>query len=167
MAATRILAPRNFYRILHNIADKQVGPVERAFLRAIAAAKGAINPTLLARALHGSDARAVIAALRLDTLDREMRRSLLRKLHAIYVQAGIATSALAPVAVNLRFDITNPRALKFAETRSARLVTVVNKAMRETVRKSLERGGMPDVDEAVAAGANAAAQVVRGVEKTH
>ena len=42
-----------------------------------------------------------------------------------------------------------------------------SKAMRETVRKSLERGGMPDVDEAVAAGANAAAQVVRGVEKTH
>lgn len=97
--------PKQFWRILHKIADRNIGPVERAFLRAGGVAQASVNESALIVALHQRDGRAVLAALHLDIPSEQLRNQLAAVLRATLNQAAVATET----AMDLRDEAAAPK----------------------------------------------------------
>lgn len=140
MAAFR--TPAKFYKLIHRIADRQIGPLERAFLKAVGIARSRINDAALEFALHQRDARAVFAALHIEVPVSGLRAAYVRIIRDTVTQAGMTTGALVQVQVDtaFRFDVVNPRPMQFAQARAADLVKQVSKDTKANIRRIIVRG---------------------------
>lgn len=140
----RQMASREFYRILHRLADAHVGRVESAFLRAIAVAARDVDRAALAAALQRGDVRAAFDAVGLNgQIDARLRDALATALRSAFVEAGVATAAATPlpgVEGVLRFDLTNPRAMRWARLHAARRVRQITGETKKIIRDHVARG---------------------------
>lgn len=134
--------PAQFYKLLHRIADKQVGPLERALLRSAGVARSRINEAALRAAISRRDVRGALAALHIDVTGAELRRTYARLIRETVTRAGATTGALVQAQVDkrFRFDVVNPRPLQFAQRRAAELVTRVSRDTRANIRRVIVRG---------------------------
>ena len=129
--------------MLHRIADGKIGAVERAFLNSIRVQARSIDRSALGTALIHRDVEAAFAAVGLNgQLETRLRAALTTSLHAAFTQAGVSTAAImAPtLGVTARFDLTNPRATRWAAQRSATAVREVTRETKAVIRQVIARG---------------------------
>lgn len=136
----RHLSPQEFYRLLNRIAEGQVGNVEVAFLAAIKQTVDAIRLPELVSALQRGDVQAVLNAVNIEAATPRLRKQLETSLRTVYIQAGIAAVATLPEGIGMRFDIVNPRAVKWARRYAAQMVTQINESSKDTIRRLIARG---------------------------
>jgi hypothetical protein len=132
---------RQFYRVLHQLADRATPAVRRQFLRAVEAMKGTTKIKALQAALESGNERAVFTALGIDQLDKHLA-PLVGELRGAYNQAAIAAGQLLPKSIQAQyvFDIFNPRAADYARTKAAQLVMQVGDATKEGIRRIITEG---------------------------
>lgn len=82
----------------------------------------------------------VADALGLDGVARRLAGKYERLIGRTFNAAGDAMSRLGPRGLSLRFDKTNPRAIRFAARRSSRLVREVTEETRRAIRREIARG---------------------------
>jgi len=137
--------PREFYRILHRIADGKVARLEAAFLRAITVTASQVDRDALTAALARGDVQAAFDAVGLNgQLEARLRDALATTLRTAYVQAGVATAAAMPPfpdpTVSLRFDLTNPRAVQWARGHSSARVKQITNETKGIIRDAIANG---------------------------
>lgn len=139
--AKTLITPAKFYKLLHRLADARIGRVERAFLNAIKVTVDEIDPARLDRALRLGDATGVMEAINLNgQLAPRIRSQYAAVLAEVFRRAGVAAEAQFPSTVNLRFDLVNQRAVNYARTKAAQLITNVTDDVRASVRRIIARG---------------------------
>lgn len=146
------ILPRSFFEILHRIADSKIGAVESAFLDSVQVTANQISVTDLRAALERHDVGAVFNSVNLNgQLTPRLKRNLERSLRSTFNSAAVAAQTavaprlakLAPVpgqVIGLRFDLTNPRSILWAQNKSAKLVREVTDGTRENLRRLIARG---------------------------
>lgn len=116
------------YRTLHRIADRLTPEMRRAFLRAIQDVKDALDvkalEELLAQNPTSLDRSAVWRALE-DELASSMRPS---------IRDAVLRTGNASAVAGMRFDLTNPHAVRAIEHQGAQLVTQVTEESRAAIR---------------------------------
>jgi len=104
-------------------------------MRTIKAMQQRVNPELLRRAIEARDPRAVADAMGVDSV---FRRAFITEvapaLRRPFVSAAVLTERSMP-QLNLRLDLTNPRALSWATNRSAQLVTEITRDVKLGIRR--------------------------------
>jgi uncharacterized protein with gpF-like domain len=120
------------------IANRLEPRVRRAFLESIATIRADAQIGQIVRALESND---IDRALRMLNIDRAHFGPLERSLRAAFEESGDAiTAALmaqaknAGVQVRGVFDASNPRAQRFVQEQSSRLITEITEDMREAAR---------------------------------
>jgi len=138
--ANALISPRDFWQLLHKIADRHLGPAELAFLRAIQVAVDEIDQAALLQGLAARNVDLVFLAIPLGAkLEPAIRESYSRILGATFREAGVATSTLEATGT-LRFDLTNPEAIRWAQREAGALVQQVSLSVKQSVRDTVFRG---------------------------
>lgn len=141
---------QDFYRILHEIADRTQPRVRREFLGAIERLRGRVKLAKLEQAVLAGDALRVAQVLGLETLDRELQ-PLINELRDIFSTAAIASQQVLPTAVQaqISFDLLNPESVHYLQNARFELVGQITKTteagVRQIVLDAFERGGHPRV----------------------
>jgi len=132
---------RQFYRVLHRIADRASPKARRQFMEAIDNIRGTARVKQLREALEVGSSIEVFAALGVDNLGLEMS-SLITTLRGAYNNAAIEAGKILPkeVQAGFRFDIFNPRAVDYARLRAAELVDQVSNATRRGIQRIITEG---------------------------
>ena len=137
----KIISPRNFYKTLHRIADQNLGAMELAFLRNINLAADSVDADQLYVGLHLQDATRVFAAVDAGgALTDKLRASITQVLRRTFNKAALATETLAPVSLELRFDISAPGTLRWVRMQGATLVRRIGSDTRTNIRRVMARG---------------------------
>ena len=138
--ANTLISPRDFWRLLHKIADRHLGPAELAFLRAIDVTVDEIDQAMLLSGLAAHNVDLVFLAIPLGAkLEPAIRESYSHILGATFREAGVATSTLEATGT-LRFDLTNPEAIRWAQREAGALVQQVSLSVKQSVRDTVFRG---------------------------
>lgn len=127
---------------VHRVAEQLEPHVREQFLAAIDRLQGYIDLPALARALEHGDARSAEALLHLDDLPDELK-PLVGTLRTIFHGAGhVAVEELSAAlgVAPYRFDLTNPRAVRWASQQSSILIQQISEATREGVRTLIANG---------------------------
>jgi uncharacterized protein YoaH (UPF0181 family) len=136
-----VVSSREFYRVLHRIADGRVGAVERAFLDSLGAAVDRLDTKALQAALARGDVAAAVGTLGIDgRFARELQMALAKEIRGVYVAVGTAAEAVAAGPQGWSFDLSNPRAIRYATERSAALVQQVTQDTRRNIRRLIATG---------------------------
>jgi hypothetical protein len=132
--------PAAFYQILHRIADGRIGRTERQFLMAIQTTVDEIDAERLMRALANRDISGAFDAINLNgQLSPAIRAQYAATLAEVFRRSAVAAEAQFPSSVNLRFDLGNRRAIEYARTQAAQLVTNVEESARANIRRIVSR----------------------------
>ncbi len=145
------LTPRHLFRILHRIADKNIGPVEKAFLAAIKVAAESVQVGKLRSALERGDLREAFEAANINgQLEPQVKRRMESALRTAFLQAASASAAVVvpgmvaagvlSAEASVRFDLVNQYAVRWAQRRSARLVQQIGDDARANIRSLIARG---------------------------
>ena len=132
---------RQFYKVLHDIADRATPAVRREFLRALESIKGSAKIKDLQIALEMGDSSRVFTALGMNKLNVELA-AMVTTLREAYNNAAIAAGKVLPkeVQIGYRFDMFNPRAVDYAQRKSAELVTRIGQTTREGIQAIITEG---------------------------
>jgi len=136
------------WKLLHRVADSKLGKTKKAFLMAIAATQDKAVVSRMAEALENGDLAAVENMI--DWAAFDAGQGVVKEIfQEIVDEVGKATARRLgeKLKVELRFDLLNPRAVKFINQRTGELITQVTeeskKAIRSIVRQAFEEGGHP------------------------
>lgn len=134
---------------VHRVAARLEPELRTRFLSAIDRLQGYVDVGALAKAIEQDDPEAAEALLHLDDLPAELR-PLVDTVHQVFHGAGhVASEELgAALNVTIRFDLTNPRAVRFAAEHGGALIREVSEATRNGVRTLIANGiagGRPPV----------------------
>jgi hypothetical protein len=135
---------RDKFQAVHDAADKMRPKLRKAFLLAIGLLKDQINMSDLETALAEGRIEAALRIVNVDALgdiligkgidpDIKSFREELRTAFGAGATVGISQLP-KKAAVGISFDIFNPRAVAWAETRTALLIRQVTKATQDGVR---------------------------------
>jgi len=132
---------RQFYRVLHRIADTATPKVRRQFLEAIDSIRGTTRVKELREALEVGSSIEVFTALGVDKLGLEMS-ALVTTLREAYNKAAIEAGKILPkeIQAGFRFDMFNPRAVDYARLRAAELVSQVSDSTRRGIQRVIAEG---------------------------
>ncbi len=132
--------PRRLQRILQAIADRHIGAVEQAFLDSLDAAVGRVDTQRLLSALRSGDLTEAVEAIGVTNIETEMRRRVFAALHAASTEAARASAQGTGIGVDLRFDLVNREAVRWAKRRGAMLVREVTHSARNNIRGLVANG---------------------------
>jgi len=123
------------YRIIQRIADRNRGPVRRAILSAIADTLGETRGRDFTAALASRTIEDVLRAVPWDDVAvPKLQENLTERLGQIASESGEATNRFIPREVKLNLDLLNEKAVQWAATRSAELITVVGNETKAAIR---------------------------------
>lgn len=124
---------------LQRLADGMRPTVRRQFLKAIESARARVRLAQVEQALaDGQIARA--ERLLSAVLRKEDFGTVASALHDLFDKAGRATiQSLRVNTTALRFDLTNPRAIAWAEQHVGRLIVEITDGEREAIRQVIAR----------------------------
>ena len=131
--------PKQFLQILNRIADRRIGEIEAGFLAAVNVTVSTINFPKLVDALQRRDVTAVLDAAQLNGLQPRLRRSLESSLRKVFNTAAIATQATLPPDLQFKFNLVDPRAVRWARLHTAKLVTQISDHAKANIRKLIAR----------------------------
>jgi hypothetical protein len=97
----------------------------------------------LSRAIASGNLSQIEAQLFLPTLDANLKRKYRRQMRETLNRAGVASVKLQPkvlAGVFGRFDLTNPRSIRWAEQRSAEAVVNITNSIKQTIRTVISEG---------------------------
>lgn len=140
---------REFYEILHEIADEAEPEVRRAIMSAINNLRSEVSLADLQAAVATGNVEAIIATIGAPTLLAASLAPVAHRLINVYNDSAFATLEILPkqARMNVRFDVTNPNATFYARDLSSTLVTQVNNETRQGIREivaiAFEEGGHP------------------------
>jgi F like protein len=130
------VAKRNLLRA----ADRLEPGFRRAFIEAVARANGLVPAgkllTLLAEGR--TDEAYRLAAQAWDAAALDWRRVVARQLREA-LESGAAAATAPTVSLEGSFDVINPQAVAWAQTRTATLVTAVSQETKEAIRAVITR----------------------------
>ena len=118
------------------VADRLEPKMRRLFMRAIQEAKGRIPIQELEQALRTGNLQRVLDTLRLAELEGALKVGTTETLQQGYLSgAKVGADQLRRAGINVRFDLMNPRAVAWAESRSSQLVTEIIKVQRIAIQE--------------------------------
>jgi hypothetical protein len=128
------LAPASAQAITR-VAAKLEPALRKRFLAAVASLKGRVDLEALAAAMQHREAIEAITALHPETWERTLT-PVARILPQAFNQAGkvAATILSGQLQTEMSFNLTNPRAVQWARTNTARLIVEVGESVKESVR---------------------------------
>jgi len=136
------------WKLLHRVADSKLDKTKKAFLMAVAATQDKVIVSRMAEALEIGDLAAVENMI--DWAAFDAGQGVVKEIfQEIVDEVGKATARRLgeKLKVELRFDLLNPRAVKFINQHTGELITQVTeeskKAIRSIVRQAFEEGGHP------------------------
>ncbi len=126
---------------VNSVARKLEPKLKRRFLAAVATMKGNVDLEALAESLRLQSAVEAMTALHPETWGTTLAPAA-QLLPQTFRQAGqVAASLLtSQMGIDISFNLTNPRAVQWARTHSARLITEVSESVRESVRAVIADG---------------------------
>lgn len=131
---------------LQALADKLEPALRRAFLAAVRKLQANIDLEKLAQAIAANQLTSAEAAAKLATFP-EAYGELSQPLRAGFLAgAGLGLRQLAQQGIELRFDLINPHAVRYAETTLLKIVPPFKEDAKELIREFLARslrGEMP------------------------
>jgi len=132
---------RQFYRVLHRIADTATPKSKKQFTDAIEGMRNSSRLKDLQIALEQGNIDSVYRALGINQLDKRLA-PLVDTLRDAYNKAAISSIDILPKGMQeeLRFDIFNPRAVDYARQRSAQLVSQVSEVTRQGIQRIITEG---------------------------
>ena len=150
MTVLRRITPKRFYATLHRLADGKRGATERAFLRALQAAKGKIDQDALRAAVESGNVEAILHALHVqDTLVPTLKAGLERQLGTIVATAKLSTDVMLTARVRAlaikptqpkTWTVVDPGPTDYLRERSGALIRDITETTRTSIRKVLARG---------------------------
>ena len=137
-------APDPFWHRLHAIADQADPQLRAAILRAIADTVQGVDMPALQQALDSNNLDAAMQAIPWrDTGDSALREAYREILSDTYIEAGEASATNLGGRlgrIEMRFDLTNPRATAWAENVGATRVVEVSDETVAAIRSFISRG---------------------------
>lgn len=135
------------YKWLHEIADAAVPRVRRAFLDAIERIKGKIAEAELRAAIESGSVDQVLEVLGLDkSISEALSAKMVPPLEDTFLATGRAAVARRG-ELTMRFDISNPAAVRFLQAYDFGLIRQVTDetraAVRNVVTDAFRYGGHP------------------------
>lgn len=131
------------YRALHRLADKLEPALKARFLKAMREARGAIDVRRLAELLEAHDP----GVLERVGFWRVVREDLQAAIHPTIRETVTLMGQQAARPLGIRFDLTNPLAVRVIEERGAALVTEITdqsrRAIQRLVTQSFQQGIEP------------------------
>ena len=123
---------------LQQFLDSLEPEIRKAFLEDVALIRYRANIKQLEDALSSYDIEAILYAAGV----RESQwANLAESLRATYSKSGaFAVSTDVPARFGMRFNISNPRAMRFISEHSSQLIVELNSTQREAVRNTIEAG---------------------------
>jgi hypothetical protein len=134
------------FKLLHRVADRQAPRIEAQLVSTLTRGWSSVNRAELIRALEAHDAYRTMSALGADNITAThpvsvaLRRALTRQLLTVAQQAGQVAELGMPAELHLRFDLTNPRAMTWAQGQSATLVREIGDDALANLRSLVARG---------------------------
>lgn len=129
------------WQVLHAIADRLAPPLQEAFLAAVDAFGAAVALRELQPLLEGRQVARVDRALPWDAFAAALAEGTAPVVGEGFAAAAAGAAAFLPQAIRLqlRFDVTNPRAVAWIEQHAAALVREVTAETRAAVRALVAR----------------------------
>ena len=123
---------------LQQFLDSLEPEIRKAFLEDVALMRYRANIKQLEDALSSYDIEAILYAAGV----RESQwANLAESLRATYSKSGaFAVSTDVPARFGMRFNISNPRAMRFISEHSSRLIVELNSTQREAIRNTIAAG---------------------------
>ncbi len=125
---------------LQRLAASMTPQTKAAFLEAIRRTSGAMVMARVQEALERGDLRAVEAAIPWENLEYELA-AVAPVFRQTYERSAVLALQHLPkeVALNLRFDLLNPRAVDYIRRHTADMVTGVLDSSRQAIRQVMLR----------------------------
>ncbi len=144
-AASRFRAARErqAWRTTHRVADAARPKFVSTLLLEMRDTRNKVNVARLSRAVASGNVTEIENALLLPKTDENLRRKYRRQIRDTLNEAGIKNVKLQPkvLAANFgRFDLTNPRAVRWAESKAATLVREITEGQRAVIRRVVAQG---------------------------
>lgn len=136
------------YRVLHRVADGIAPGMIAAFIEAMKRLAGEAKVSEMEAALDRGDYAGAEAAIPWEKLPTELA-PVGAAVRAAFEQAAAATVRYLPpkVAMELRFDLLNPRAVEWVRSYAGELIREVSEetrlAVRDVIRRAFEEGMHP------------------------
>ncbi len=124
----------------HRIADRAAPGIERDFLAAIEYAQARAVLGDIEQGLAVRSEAMVMASLHLETLRDTLVPPVTAQLTRVFKQSGLASESSFPLHLDLRFNLTNPAAVRYAQDSAAQLVRYVTEDARALVHDVIARG---------------------------
>ncbi len=134
---------RRSWQTTHRIADRHVPRVVSTLILEIRNTRRDVNLAALTRAVASGNVKGVEDALLIERMDANLKRNYSRQIRGVLNEAGAANVRLQPRAlagVFGRFDLTNPRAVQWANEKAATLVREVTEGQKATIRRVIAQG---------------------------
>ncbi len=145
-AASKFRSKRNrrAWQTTHRIADKAVPRFAGTLLFEVRNTQKKINVAALSRAVASGNISEMEKLLLLPDLDANLKRKYRKQMHDVLNEAGVASVKLQPKVLAGafgRFDLTNPRAVRWAQQKSATLVAAdITPSVQATIRTVIASG---------------------------
>jgi SPP1 gp7 family putative phage head morphogenesis protein len=125
-----------FAQAVHRIADRLTPRFRNRLLASIEELRQAIDDEALTLAIQAGSAEAVVAAIPWDVWQRRFGDMAEQLLAEGAGQAGRAAAETLAGQLDLafRFDVTNPRAIAWAQSHAARLITQIDESSQVAIR---------------------------------
>ena len=121
------------WKQLHRIADRLRPDLQRTLFDALDTLKKQIPTASLVDLIEGGQLDQVLAAVKLELPDLTALRDVIG---TIAGQSG----RVAAVGLNMRFDLVNERAVRWAGEYGSQLITEVNRETQQAVAEIVQRG---------------------------
>lgn len=136
------------YRWLHRIADGAAPKVRDEFLAAVEQVRNSVKAKALESALDRQDIEEVLRILDITgNMQAALQPQFIPALEDTYIAAGRAAPRPGGGKLGMRFDLTNPRSIRFLQEYDFGLIRQVSDETRHAVRQvvldAFETGGHP------------------------
>lgn len=134
---------RRSWLTTHRIADKHRPRMVSTLLTETRGIRNKVNVARLSRAVAAGNVAEMEATLLLPSLDANLKRKYNRQMRNALNEAGVASVKLQPKVLAGafgNFNLTNPRAIAWAQQRSATLVAEVTNSVKATIRTMIAQG---------------------------
>lgn len=135
---------RRSWQTTHRIADKALPKFVNTLLFEVRNTRNKINVAALGRAVASGNVSEMEKILLLPDIDANLKRKYRKQMHDTLNEAGVASVKLQPKVLASsfgRFDLVNPRAVKWAQEKSATLVAAdITPTIQATIRTVIASG---------------------------
>ena len=134
---------RRAYQTAHRVADGAVPTFVNLLLTELQGIRRRINVAAVQRAVAAGNVAGIEAALLLPSISADLRRKYRVQLLAVLQKAGVASIGVQPkrlAGLFGRFDLTNPRAVRWAASKSSELVREIDDSLKLTIRGTIADG---------------------------